>query len=266
MCRLTNDNRIGSIISSGVETKGLDLLESRPTVGSLSATDQFSSDEIERFWYNSINIRESLATGSEQFSSKMQEPSSENIILSESKLDLMVTYYSVTYVYNFRKPADDILHDSITIRVKMDQFGRCRIGSEIFGSTMSMRHVKSSYIVANFITADGEVDCYPGQVQYYFKHVVDLPNGPAEHNLAYVRWYQPATSSKTRYYFSIDDDEKTCNVELWEPDFYPVSRDCIIPVHNILSRFVPVKYKTSNRNNAVEYLAINQINRKLHIR
>ncbi len=56
MRQLTNDNRIGSIISSGVETKGLELLESRPTVGSLLATDQFSSDEIERFWYNSINI------------------------------------------------------------------------------------------------------------------------------------------------------------------------------------------------------------------
>lgn len=73
MRRLTNDNRIGSIISSDVETKGLDLLESRPTVGSLSATDQFSSDEIERFWYNSINIQESLATGSEQFPGEMQD-------------------------------------------------------------------------------------------------------------------------------------------------------------------------------------------------
>ena len=155
MRRLTNDNRIGSIISSGVETKGLELLESRPTVGSLSATDQFSSDEIERFWYNSINIRESLAAGPEQFPGEMQGPSFENIILSESKLDLMVTYYSDTYPYNFRKPADDVLHDSITICVKMDQFGRCQIGSEIFGSTMSMRHVKSSYIVANFIMADG---------------------------------------------------------------------------------------------------------------
>ena len=186
MCRLTNDNRIGSIISSGVETKGLDLLKSRLTVGSLSATDQFFSDKIERFCYNSINIQESLVAGHEQFSGEMQGPNSENIILSESKLDLMVTFYSDTYLYNFRKPADNVLHDSITIRIKMDQFGRCQIGSEIFSSTMSMRHVKSLYIVANFITADGEVDCYPGQVQYYFKHIVDLPDGPTEHNLAYI--------------------------------------------------------------------------------
>ena len=99
-----------------------------------------------------------------------------------------------------------------------------------------------------------------------FKHIVDLSDRLTKHNLAYIQLYQPATSSKTRYYFSINDDEKTCNVKLWEPDFYPESRDCIIPVHNILSQFVPVKYKISSQNNAVEYLAINQINHKLHIR
>lgn len=35
----------------------------------------------------------------------------------------------------------------------MDQFGRCRIGSEVFGSdlfgsVMSTRHIKSSYVLA----------------------------------------------------------------------------------------------------------------------
>jgi hypothetical protein len=44
-----NDNQIGAIISSGVQTKGLELLEDRPAVGSLSENDQFASDEMERF-------------------------------------------------------------------------------------------------------------------------------------------------------------------------------------------------------------------------
>ena len=110
MRRLTNDIKIGSIISFGVRTKGLELLRSRPTIGSLSATDdQFSSDETERFWYNSRNIWESLATGSESFPGEMQQPSFEGILLSESKLDLMVAFYTDTYAYNFCKPADDIL-------------------------------------------------------------------------------------------------------------------------------------------------------------
>src|SRR5436190_14840662 len=76
------------------------------------------------------------------------------------------------------------------------KFGRCRISSEVFGLTMSSRHVKSSFILVNFITRDNKVDCYAGQVQYFFKHIVDFEDGPVEHNLAYVRWYKPAETSK----------------------------------------------------------------------
>jgi hypothetical protein len=120
--------------------------------------------------------------------------------------------------------------------------------------------------LSNFITSDNRVDCYAGQVQYFFKHTIDFEDGPAEHYLAFVQWFKPAEASNVRYYFSIDDEERTCNVELWKNEFYPDGRDCIIPVHNILCRFVPVKYKISTRQNAVEYLAINPINRKFHIR
>jgi hypothetical protein len=49
MRRLMFDNQIRSIISSGIEVKGLDLLDNQHTIGSLSATDEFSSDEIHRF-------------------------------------------------------------------------------------------------------------------------------------------------------------------------------------------------------------------------
>ena len=53
----------------------------------------------------------------------------------------------------------------------------------------------------NFITRDDKVDCYAGQVQYFFKHIVDFEDGPVEHNLAYVQWYKLAEISKVRYYF-----------------------------------------------------------------
>ncbi|CAB4443498.1 unnamed protein product [Rhizophagus irregularis] len=170
--------------------KGLELLENHPTVGSLSENDQFASDEMERFWLNSKNIQESTVTGCEAFPGEMLRPTSENIVLSQSMLDLMIDYYIATYeMYNFRKPSDAIEQDAITIRVKMDKFGRCRIGSEVFGSALSFQHIKSSYVLAKFITTDGEVDRYSGQVQYYFKHEIDLPNGLTEHYLAFIRWY-----------------------------------------------------------------------------
>ena len=105
-------------------------------------------------------------------------------------LDLMVEYYMATYDNDnleFRKILGEGSENAIIIRVKMNQFGRCRIGSEIFGSTMSLRHVKSSYILAKFITSDGTIDCYPRQVQYYFTHTIDLSDGPTDHFLVYVR-------------------------------------------------------------------------------
>lgn len=250
--------------SSEINPKGIELLENRPNVGSLSATDEFSSDEMYRFLLHSMDIRTSVITGREQFPGEMLRPSSEDVLLSSEMLDRMVDYYMATYeMYNFRKPFGEGTDDSIIIRVKMNQFGRCRIGSEIFGSAISSRHIASSYVLSKFMTNTDEVDCYPGQIQYFFKHTIDLPDGTFEHNLVYIRWYKPTNS---RFHFSVDNDQQTCNVELWSKDFYPERRDCIIPVHHILGRFVPVKYKLSTRQNAVEYLAINPINRKYHIR
>ena len=266
MRRLATDNLINDI-SSRTNTKGLEFLESHQSVGSVSESDQYASDEMHRFWLGSINIKKSIISGREPFSGEMMNPSIENVLLSDisnSMPDLMVKYYNAAYEdLEFRKVFGEGPENSIIIGIRINKFGRCRIGSETFGSALSTRHIKSSFIRAKFVTKDGSVDCYPGQVQYFFTHTVDLPDGPSEHYLAYVRWYNHTDS---RYYFSVDDDEQTCNVELWRSSFYPESRDCIIPVHHILERFVPVEYKTSSRRNAVEYLAINPINRKYHIR
>jgi hypothetical protein len=106
---------------------------------------------------------------------------------------------------------------------------------------MSFHHEKSSFVLAKFMAENGNVDCYSGQVQYFFTHTVNLPDRLFEHNLAFVRWYKPADSSNIRYHFSITGEE-ICNVELWSTEFYSESRDCIIPVHHILSQFILTKY------------------------
>src|SRR5205823_6172556 len=157
MCRLMNNNRIREI-SSSVDIRDLKLLDSRTTVGSLSENDEYSYDEMERFWSNLRNIRQSIATGSEPFPGGMLNPKSE-IVLSKKMLDLMVEYYLALYEnFDFQVPFDDGLDDSIVIsRVTINKFGRCRIGSEVFGSTMSSRHVD---ILVIFITRDAKFDCY----------------------------------------------------------------------------------------------------------
>ncbi|GET63382.1 hypothetical protein GLOIN_2v1786147 [Rhizophagus irregularis DAOM 181602=DAOM 197198] len=266
MRRLMFDNQISNIINFGVESKGLDLISNRPSVGSLSEADQFSADEMRRFWLTSRNIHESTTTGKEAFPGEMLRPVFNDIVMSSDMLDLIVEYYMASYeMMEFRKPFGEGAEDSIIVQVKMNQFGRCRIGSEIFGSSISSRHVKSSFILAKFMTESGDIDCYPGQVQYFFTHAVNLPDGLSEHNLAFIRWYKPAESSNIRYHFRVRDDE-ICNVELWGTEFYPESRDCIIPVHHILGRFIPTKYRISGRRSSNVYLAVNPVNRKFHIR
>lgn len=188
MRRFMNDSQIEYIISS-TETKGIDLLNSRTSVGSLSESDEFTSAEMHRHLLYSQNIQESPITGCEGFPGEVLKPLSEDVVLSSEMLDRLVEYYVATYeTLDFRKPFREGPEDSIIINVKMNKYGRCRIGSKIFGSAMSSRHMKSSFILAKFITNDGNVDCYPGQVQYYFTHIVNLPdNRPTKHFLVYVR-------------------------------------------------------------------------------
>jgi hypothetical protein len=127
MRRLMFDNQIDEIVNSGVETKGIELLKDRASVGSLSETDEFSSNEMHRFRLNFINIQESTITGSEQFPGEMLDrPSAKNITLSNPMLDLMVEYYKATYEsYEFRKPFGEGPLEAIIIRIKIDRFGRC---------------------------------------------------------------------------------------------------------------------------------------------
>src|SRR5271170_1620489 len=130
MHRLIINNQISDIKSSEIPIKGLELLNDRPAVNSLSEIDQFSSDEMHRFWLNSINIQESRITGSEPFPGSMLKLVSENVRLLSSMLDLVSEYYNATYeTLNFQKPfGEGGEEDSIVIQVSIDKFGRCQIG------------------------------------------------------------------------------------------------------------------------------------------
>ena len=130
-------------------TKGLDLLNNQPSVSSLSVADEFSSDEMHQFLLNSRNIQESIITGSKPFSGEMLNPKSDNILLSTNMLDLM-KYYMATYEkFEFQKPFEMGPENAIVIGVKMNKFGRYRIGSRIFSSSTLSRHVKSLFVLAN---------------------------------------------------------------------------------------------------------------------
>ena len=118
--------QIDDIISSSFETKGLELLNNRPSVGSLSETNEFSTDEMYRFLMNSRNVLTSPITGSEEFLSEFLKLQFKNIHLERSIHNLLIEYYTVTYVnLIFKKLFTENSSGSIIVLDKMKQYGRC---------------------------------------------------------------------------------------------------------------------------------------------
>jgi hypothetical protein len=227
----------------------------------------FESEELQAFLNISKELASGGATGAEIYPGEFLPPIKENVMLSDILLDLLINYYNRAYAeYNFSRPRlDSSLSNEnyIAVTGKVTQCGRLRIGAEYFGSILSKRHIRSSYILVRFINQrDNDIDTYPGQVQFYFEHTIHLSDGPSKHHLAFVKWYKFAATANTRFLFANDDsDDFTNDPELWRKEFFNASVDSIIPVHHILGRFVPAKFKYKR----TEYLAVVPLNRRFHL-
>ena len=111
-----------------------------------------------------------------------------------------------------------------------------------------------------FLDDNYSTDIYPSQIQFFFEHTICEKT----HYLAFVRWYKKE-NNKTRFHCNIGkNDIKSCNIELWKSEFYEAGRDCIIPIHNILCRFVSGNFELGQRKPR-KYISIIPINRKFHI-
>ena len=196
----------------------------------------------------------------------MLTPRKNRVSLPDDIYRILIEYYSDAYESKFITIAESAsagLNDFVVTNMA-DQFGRVRILAEVFGSVMAPRFFKSAYVLAKFIQDNETSDLFPGQIQYYIEHTTNTPNGLKTHRLALIRWYKPATTRQTRFYTSIDTEEECSNIELWENDFYDLSRDCLIPIHNIYSRFVSSQF-TIGKKRSITYKAIIPINRQFHL-
>ena len=135
---------------------------------------------------------------------------------------------------------------------------------EVFGSTMASRYLKNANVLAKFIQNNETTDLFPDQVQYYFEHTIRILDEFRTHRLAFIKWYKLALNQRTWFYTSIDDNEKSSNIELWQNEFYDIERDCLIPIHYLYSRFVSSKFVIGKRN-PISYNAVIPINRQFHL-
>ncbi|GET51249.1 hypothetical protein GLOIN_2v1776801 [Rhizophagus irregularis DAOM 181602=DAOM 197198] len=247
---------------SNILNTTLDIIKPRKSAESLAALDDFTSDKYQNFLRLSLIENES-AYETERFPRLLMKPRQETC-LPNRVLNLLVEFYNSLYeehfvpIYSITGPNNDIVVIS-----KIIQYGRIRIGADIFGSIQAAHHKKSSYILARFEQEDGTIDTYPGQVQFYFEHTIYLKNSSSlTHSLALVKWYRLVQDHRTRYFCQVDDDIKSCNIELWTNGFYDMSRDSIIPVHHILGKFIKCNFNIGTRK-IKEYMAVIPLNKKI---
>lgn len=115
--------------------------------------------------------------------------------------------------------------------------------------------------MAKFIQDNETTDLFPGQVQYYFEHTIRILGELKTHRLAFIKWYKLAP---TRFYTSIDGNERSSNIELWKNEFYDIERDCLIPIHYLYSQFVSSKFVIGKKN-PIAYNAVIPINWQFHL-
>uniref|UniRef100_U9U2J6 Uncharacterized protein n=1 Tax=Rhizophagus irregularis (strain DAOM 181602 / DAOM 197198 / MUCL 43194) TaxID=747089 RepID=U9U2J6_RHIID len=189
-------------------------------------------------------------TSSEIYSGNLLSPIKNHVNLPNNLYEQLITYYNEVY------------------GKKMD------VEFSFMSNLISQGLQNDSY--QNLFTQDNEsIELYPGMVQFYFEHVLRLPTiGERTHKLAYVKWYLPVNDHQIRFYCRAEqDDDRSVNIELWKlNEFYEMSRDSIIPIHNIYSQFIPTNFTigTNNNNNnsrrkAKTYMAVVPINRKFHL-
>lgn len=198
----------------------------------------------------SRNVERMAGTGIESFPGSFLSSKKENIELPDEVENLLLEYYQNAYDREFvsLKNIHTASSDAIPVLKRANMYGRLQLGSEVFGSSYSKRHVKSAKILSSFTHDNGEKDTYPGIVQFYFEHTVNFEGKVWKHSLAFVKWYLPAEDHKTRFHCKINDDDNSCNIELWKKEFFELGRDCIIPIHSILGRFVEGSFSVGQRN------------------
>ena len=211
---------------------------------SLRITENFESKDLIAYIDIADKIDTNIITGSERYPREMIKLIYENIHLPENVYQNLKDYYTTLY---------ELI--SLSINKVATQYGRLKLGSEIYRSKIVSSYINLSYIRAKFIAyKDDSVNIYPGQIQFFLQHKYN----DNIHHLAYVKWYRPHNTR--RFYLSLKDDNR-CNIEIWQEKFYPESRDCILPVQRILGRFIKSTYKFRHGNGQQQVLVVIPINK-----
>jgi len=152
LLRIINENSFLKYLLSNCDDEllrtSLDFIKPRKSTGSLAALNDFTSDEYQDFIRLAL-IEDESAIGTEPFPGMLMDPYKE-MTLPTDILNLLVEYYENLYNDDHFISISSMIDPSnnIVVNSNIKQYGRLRIGADIYGSVQAARHEKSAYILA----------------------------------------------------------------------------------------------------------------------
>ncbi len=247
------DYHLATVHHTRLMKEAFAIIIPRAQKGSLQVSEKMTVADLWQFLSLSWLLSgEMTIFGNEKIPGGFLEPSRIGVRVPLKLHDYLTEYYRLLY------REEEIILDS-----EMNQYSRLQIGSEIFGSKMSPRYAKNARILAKWqARSDESIDTYPGETQYYFEHTVKVSGRRKKHQMAFIHWFKQVNSTSTHFKHRIDREDIS-NTELWCLDIGPEGRDSIMPVHQILGRFV--KAICVGANSTRQYLCVIPLNRRFNI-
>lgn len=206
----------------------------------------FGDEQLPQFTIDSISWVK------EKTSSRLSE------IEESDEYNSLIDYYSDVYAGNFTDQYDMDLDNEECVEgiykiVVLNQIQKFS-SIQILGNMYFSKEVKEkdSYFCA-YVKVNGQTIRRPGQIQFFFTHVLDAFDDEGEeikavHYFAFVRWYcfaDPRSQQLSSF--------QTENSGAWQDTFEDISQDCILPVHRIYSK-ISIKHQYLKNINIITFL------------
>ena len=128
------------------------LLELRNPVSGFATADCFETEELQQFLELSQCITSAQADGSEPLPGEFIKPVWDAVELPERHYNFLLDFYrKCDNGLDFQPLFVTRKWNTVRVDPRVIQFGRLRLGSEIFGASVSPMHERSSFVLVNWI-------------------------------------------------------------------------------------------------------------------
>ncbi len=137
-------------------TEALELVNPRPTTGSLVVYNRFDFAELYRFRQIFHHYLNNTITGSESFPKEMLNPRKDNVFLLDDIYEILVQYYNTAYDWKFMTisetaSVETISEDFIIILPNVNQYEHICIRAKIFRATITSQYMINLHILVKFV-------------------------------------------------------------------------------------------------------------------